>query len=126
LQLNKIEKEKVIVINDDDRNTYKKMSNINFNEIFTLLLDIYMELQRYLRDKKIINIFSDENIRMFGSIYTNFRQRTSKQYGNIDRKNLTDLYQLFIFRKFSPDAYSLKYIYFYNSHQCWYNKLTKQ
>jgi hypothetical protein len=39
LQLNKIEMEKVIVINSDDRNTYKKMFNINFDEenIFTLL-----------------------------------------------------------------------------------------
>jgi hypothetical protein len=32
LQLNKIENENVILISDNDRNTYKKMFNINFNE----------------------------------------------------------------------------------------------
>jgi hypothetical protein len=80
LQLNNIEKEKVTVINNDDRNTYKKMFNTNFNEknIFTLLLDFHMELQRHLREGKIIDIFSDENFRMIGTTYTDFRQTTSK------------------------------------------------
>jgi hypothetical protein len=31
-------------------------------------------------------MFSDENIRMFGAIYVDFRQKTSKLYGNIDIK----------------------------------------
>jgi hypothetical protein len=54
---------------------------------------------------------------MFGIIYTDFRQRTSKLYGNIDRKNLTDLYQILIFKRFPPDGYCLIYIYFYDRHQ---------
>jgi hypothetical protein len=93
LQLNKIEKEKVIVINDDYKNTYKKIFNINFNEddIFTLLRDFHTELQRHLSEGKITDTFNDKNIRTFGIIYTDFRQRTSKLHGNIDRKNLTDI-----------------------------------
>jgi hypothetical protein len=47
LQLNKIEKEKIILISDDDRYTYKEKYKINFNKnIFTLLRDLYIELQR--------------------------------------------------------------------------------
>jgi hypothetical protein len=124
LQLNKIEKEKVIVINDDNRYSYKKMFNINFNEdnIFTLFPDFYIELQSQSNEVSFSYIFSDENIRMFGIIYTDFRQRISKVYGNIDRKNLTDLYWIFTFGKLPPDIYCLKYTYLYNPHQCWYNK----
>jgi hypothetical protein len=46
LQLSKIEKEKVILISDDDRDTYKEKYKINFDEenIFILLRDLYMEL----------------------------------------------------------------------------------
>jgi hypothetical protein len=47
-----------------------KMYNININEenIFTLLRDFHMELQRHLREGNITNIFSVEIIRMFGTI----------------------------------------------------------
>jgi hypothetical protein len=91
--LNKIENEKVTFINDNNRNIYKKMFNNNFNEenIFTLLRDFNLELSIQLLEKKITNIFSDENIRLMRTKYTDFRQRISKLYENIVRKNLTDL-----------------------------------
>jgi hypothetical protein len=46
LQLNNIENEKVIIINDDNKNTYKKIYIINFNEenIFIVLCDFHIEL----------------------------------------------------------------------------------
>jgi hypothetical protein len=89
------------------------MFSINFNEenIFTLLLDFHMELQKHLPQGNIIDIFSDEKIRSIVSIYTNFRQRILKLYGNIIRKNLTDLYWTFIFGKLPPHVYYLKFIY---------------
>jgi hypothetical protein len=120
LKLNKIEKKNVILINDDDWNNYKKMFKINFNEeiIFTLLRNFYTEFQNQSNEVKFSNIFNDEKIRMFEIIYTYFRQLTSKLYLNIDRKNLTDLYQIFIFGRLPSDTYNLKYIYFYNFYQC--------
>jgi hypothetical protein len=82
-----------------------------------------MELQSQLNEGKFSQIFNDENIRMFRTIFTDFRQRTSKLYGNIIRKNLTDLSYIFIFKKLSSNAYCLKNIYFYNHYQCWYGKI---
>jgi hypothetical protein len=126
LQLSKIEKEKVILISDDDRNTYKEKWKINFNEksIFTLLRDLYIELQRQSNPKNLSHIFNDENIKFLGTVYTDFRKRTPKLYGNIVRKNLTDLNCIFLFRKLPSDSdtYCLKYIYIYNTTQCLYNK----
>jgi hypothetical protein len=37
-------------------------------------------LQILLSEGKFSNILRDENIRIFGSIYTDFTQRTSKLY----------------------------------------------
>jgi hypothetical protein len=82
-----------------------------------------MELQRQLHEGKIINIFSDENIRMFGIMYTNFRQRTLNLYGNIDRKKLKDLYWIFTFQRLLPVTYCLKLIYSYSLQECWYSKI---
>jgi hypothetical protein len=47
LQLNNIEKEKVILISDDDRDIYKKKYNINYNEnnIFKVLHNLYEYLK---------------------------------------------------------------------------------
>jgi hypothetical protein len=69
------------------------------------------------------HLFNDENIRLTGTVYTDFRKGTSKLYRNIVRKNLTDLDCMFLFRKLPYDAYCLKYIYFYNLTQCLYNKI---
>jgi hypothetical protein len=111
LQLSKIEKEKVIFISDDNGDTYKKKYKINFDEenIFTLLLDLYIELQRQSNAESLSLLFNDENIRLIGAVYTNFRKRTSKQYGNIVRKYLTNLDCIFLFKKLSSDSdtYSL-------------------
>jgi hypothetical protein len=127
LQLNKFEKEKIIHISNDDRNTYKEKYKIDFSEenIFTLLGDLYIELQGQLNPENLSFLFNDENIRVIGTVYTDFRKRTSKLYGNIVRKNLTDLDCKFLFKKLSSDSdsYCLKYIYFYNPIQCLYNKI---
>jgi hypothetical protein len=63
---------------------------------------------------------------LIGTVYTDFRQRTLNLYGNIVRKYLTDLDYIFLFKKLSSDSdtYCLKYIYFYNSTQYLYNKIT--
>jgi hypothetical protein len=76
-----------------------------------------------LSDLKIIVLFSDENIRTFGKIYTDFRQRTLNLYGNIDGKKLTDLYPIFMFGILRSETYYLKYIYFHNSDQCWFERI---
>jgi hypothetical protein len=60
-----------------------------------------------------MTLFSDENIRTFPNIYTDFRQRTLNLYGNIERKKLTDLYPIFMFGILPSHTYCLKYIYFY-------------
>jgi hypothetical protein len=124
LLLNKIEKKKIILISDD-RNTYKEKYKINFNvrNIFTLLPYLYIELQRQSNPKNLSHLFNDENIRLIGTVYIDFRQRTSKLYGNFVKKNLTDLDSIFLFRKLPSDAYCLKHIYFYNLTQCLYNKI---
>jgi hypothetical protein len=125
LQLSKIEKEKIILISDDDGDIYKEKYKINLNEenIFTLLRDLYLELQRKSNLKNLSHLFNDENIELIGTIYTDFKQTTSKLYGNIVRKNPTDLDCIFLFRKLPSDTYCLKYIYFYNPQQFLYNKI---
>jgi hypothetical protein len=84
-----------------------------------------MELQRQSNPENLSLLFNDENIRLIGTVYTDFRKRTPKLYGNIVRKDLTDLDCIFLFKKLSShsDTYCLKYIYFYNSTQCLYNKI---
>jgi hypothetical protein len=97
--LNTIEKEKVILISDDDRDTYKEKYKINFNEknIFTLLRDLCIELQRQSNPENLSHLFNDENIRLIGTVYTDFRKRTLNLYGNIVRKDLIDLDSIFLF-----------------------------
>jgi hypothetical protein len=125
LQLSKIEKEKVILISDDDRDTYKEKYKIDYNEnnIFILLRDLYIELQRQSNPENLSLLFNNENIRLIGTEYTDFRKRTSKLYGNIVRKDVTDLNCIFLFEKLPSDAFFLKYIFFYNPTQCLYNKI---
>jgi hypothetical protein len=60
---------------------------------------------------------------MFANIYTDFRRRTLNLYGNIDRKKLTDLFPIFMLGILPSETYCLKYIYFYNSDQRWFNKI---
>jgi hypothetical protein len=126
LQFSKIEKEKIILISDDDRNTYKKKHKINFSEenIFTLLWDLYIELQRQSKPENLSLLFNDENIRLRVTVYTDFRKRTSQLFGIFVRKDLTDLDCIFLFKKLSSnsDTYCLKYIYFYSPTQCLYIK----
>jgi hypothetical protein len=125
--LSKIEREKVILINDDERKIYKEKYKINFNEksIFSLLRDLYIELQRQSNPENLSLLFSDGNIKLIGTVHTDFRKRTPKLYGNIVRKNLTGLHCIFLFRKLPSDSdtYCLKYNYFYNLTQCLYNKI---
>jgi hypothetical protein len=60
---------------------------------------------------------------LIGTVYTDFRQRTLNLYGNIVRKDLTDLDCIFLFGRLPSDTYCLTYIYFYNPPQCLYNKI---
>jgi hypothetical protein len=126
LQLNDIEKEKVIIISDDDRDIYREKYNIDYNEsnIFKVLHNLYEYFTKQLTDLKIMTLFSDENIRAIVNIYSDFRQRTLNLYGNLDRKNLTDLYPLFLFGSVYGGNHRLSYIYFHNSNQPFYHKIT--
>jgi hypothetical protein len=89
LQLNNIEKEKVILISDNDRDIYKKKYNIDYNEdnTFTVIHNLNEYFTKQLSEQNILVLFSDENIRMFANIYSDFRKRILNLYGNIDRKN---------------------------------------
>jgi hypothetical protein len=99
--LNDIEKEKVIVISDDDRDIYKEKYGVNYHEsnIFKVLHNLYEYFENQLFQLKIKTLFTDENIRTIVDIYSDFRQTTLNLYGNLDRKNLTitDLYPIFLF-----------------------------
>jgi hypothetical protein len=123
--LNDIEKEKVVVISYDDRDIYKEKYNIDYNEnnIFKVLHNLYEYFENQLAQLNITSLFSDENIRAIVNVYSDFRQRTLKIYGNLDRKNLTDLYPLFLFGEI-PRGHCLSYIYFYNPNQSWFHKIT--
>jgi hypothetical protein len=122
--LNDIEKEKVILISDDDRDIYKEKYNINYNDdnIFKVLHNLYEYFENQLSQLKITTLFSDESITTFANIYLDFRQRISKIYGNLDRKKLSDLYLIFMFGKI-PRGYCLSYIYFHNSDQGWFARI---
>jgi hypothetical protein len=128
LQLNDIEKEKVVVISDDDRDIYKEKYNINYTEsnIFKVLHNLYEYFTKQLTDYKITALFSDENIRTFVNVYSDFKQRTSKIYGSLDRKSLTvmDLYPIFLFGLVFGGNHCLSYIYFHNPNQSWFHKIT--
>jgi hypothetical protein len=126
LQLSSIEKEKVILISDNDRDIYKEKYNIDYNEdnIFTVIHNVYEHFAKQLSDLKILVLFSDQNIKAFRNIYTDFRQITLNLYGNIDRKKLTDLYPIFMFGILPSKTYYLKYIYFYNSDRYLYSKIS--
>jgi hypothetical protein len=84
-----------------------------------------MELQKQSNPENLSYLFNDENIRLIGIVYTDFRKRTLNLYKNIVRKDLTDLDCIFLFKKLPSDSdiYCLKYIYFYNHTQCLYNKI---
>jgi NADH:ubiquinone oxidoreductase subunit C len=75
LQLNNIEKEKVILISDNDRDIYKEKYNIDYNEDnnFKVMYNLYKHFTKQLSVLKITILFNDENIRTFANIYTNFR-----------------------------------------------------
>jgi hypothetical protein len=127
LRLNDIEKEKVIVISDDDRDIYKEKYKIDYNEsnIFKLLHNLYEYFQNQLSQLTITTLFNDENIRMLTDIYSDFRKRTSKIYGNLDRKKLTvtGLYPIFLFGLVYGGIHCLSYIDFHNSNQCWFDRI---
>jgi hypothetical protein len=105
-QLNNIEKEKVILISDNDRNIYREKYNINYNDhnIFTVIHNLYEHFIKQLSELKITSLFTDKNIRTFATIYTDFKRRTSKLYENLDRKKLTNLYPIFMFGIFSSET----------------------
>jgi hypothetical protein len=125
LQLNDIEKEKVIIISDDDRDIYKEKYKIDYNEsnIFKVLHNLY---EHFINQVAVsfTTLFNYETIRTFVNVYSDFRQRTSKIYRNLDRKNLTDLYPIFLFGLLPGGNHCLSYIYFHNPNQPLFHRIT--
>jgi hypothetical protein len=74
LQLNNIEKEKVIVISDDDRDIYKEKYNIDYNE--NNIFKVQHNLYEYFTNQVVTSfttLFNYESIRAFVDIYSDFR-----------------------------------------------------
>jgi hypothetical protein len=67
LQLNNIEKEKAILISDNERDIYREKYNVDYNEdnIFTLIHNLYEHFTKQLSELKILILFSDENIQIY-------------------------------------------------------------
>jgi hypothetical protein len=88
--------------------------NLHEKNIFNVLKNLHLEMREQKRDL-LNNEFSynDEDVRcIFSVVYTDFRIRHPKLYGNIDRSTLNhSIY--YMFNKFTDDedSYYLKYIY---------------
>jgi hypothetical protein len=103
-------------MHQDDRDTVIKSLYVDLNEknIFILLDNLHLQIREQKRDL-LNNKFSynDEDVRCkFSVVYTNFRVRHPKLYGNIDRSILNHT-SYYMFNKFTEedDSYYLKYIY---------------